>query len=541
MGFLTLFPPYLSPCSLAAFFRKQKQQRKKILSISLNLQENSDEIEPREDEPQQQEIEIIQNKPIRRRLLTVGPNWIMHSYNRHIRNQTFTSRALKPARLPSNPLSNFSLVSVHNCRLSNRIIPSRRPETCDCCPIARSGHRIFADEDFIYILGGYNQIFSNDKTYTDAWRFNRLTQQWELCTLAFPEHPLPNTLASFSLVPISTENPFANGPNEVYIFGGTGFPFGQEATNKLHRIRVTNGRIYVNLEQWESDESMDLEQDENGNNYERAARLPPRMYGHAMCYRLETDSNGTVNEAIYLIGGTSGHIYNMDIWRVYRPVHLPNAAWKSTYLNMYGFETGRYRLEAVIHEQMVYTFGGGAPDFCAEFDEILAFNLIARKFELHKTLPDPIFGLPRGRKCHALVQKDNMIYIIGGCRGNSVSRGPPEHEVINDVWRFNLNTLSWNRIRTSLPLPVYFHSATLTPDGCIFVFGGCMDENGHSQTRVNHLQQMWLTPPSLKYFASTTLLKNMPENQRKRISNSGVRLSDTEALISRLFEATIAA
>ena len=97
---------------------------------------------------------------------------------------------------------------------------------------------------------------------------------------------------------------------------------------------------------------------------------------------------------------------------------------------MNGFETGRYRLEAVLHGQMLLTFGGGAPEFCAEFDEvilidslklfnknkILAFNLDTRKFELLKTHPDPVFGIPRGRKCHALVQQGTEIYIIGGCR-----------------------------------------------------------------------------------------------------------------------------
>jgi hypothetical protein len=31
-------------------------------------------------------------------------------------------------------------------------------------PIARSGHRIFSDFDFIYVLGGYNYAFNNDKT-----------------------------------------------------------------------------------------------------------------------------------------------------------------------------------------------------------------------------------------------------------------------------------------------------------------------------------------------------------------------------------------
>lgn len=79
---------------------------------------------------------------------------------------------------------------------------------------------------------------------------------------------------------------------------------------------------------------MEEDQDENGNNVEWAAQFPPRMYGHAMCYRLEKGADGAVNEAIYLTGGTSGHIYNMDVWRLERPTHTPNAVWKSTRLNV---------------------------------------------------------------------------------------------------------------------------------------------------------------------------------------------------------------
>jgi len=54
---------------------------------------------------------------------------------------------------------------------------------------------------------------------------------------------------------------------------------------------------------------------------------------------------------------------------------------------MNGFETGRYRLEAVLHDQLLITFGtkirlciwfgsfigGGAPDFVAEFNEVRTF------------------------------------------------------------------------------------------------------------------------------------------------------------------------
>jgi hypothetical protein len=119
-------------------------------------------------------------------------------------------------------------------------------------------------------------------------------------------------------------------------------------------------------------------------------------YGHAMCYRLETDKAGFPKETIYLAGGTTGHIYSMDIWKLERPAIARDAPWKATMLNVCcllifaikskmitgfqanGFETGRYRLEAVLHGNVLFTFGGGAPEYTAEFNEVLG-NIINQK------------------------------------------------------------------------------------------------------------------------------------------------------------------
>uniref|UniRef100_A0A1I8BPE7 Kelch domain-containing protein n=1 Tax=Meloidogyne hapla TaxID=6305 RepID=A0A1I8BPE7_MELHA len=365
------------------------------------------------------------------------------------------------------------------------------------------------------------------KSHTDAWRFNRLTNQWQQCSLFDETKPLPNTLASFSLVPVISNN--CVGQNEIYIFGGTGFPFGQKATSKLHKIKI-------DLEaenEIENENFVFLPAINNQNLLEE--EYPPRMYGHSMCHRIELKSDGSQFQVIYLAGGTSGHIYNMDIWRMERPCKPPNSPWKAKLLNRHGFEPGRYRLEAVLHGQKIFTFGGGAPDFCAEFNEVLVFNIPERKFEHCATIPDSTFGFPLSRKCHSLVQLDDDVYIIGGCRDNLEQQVQHQlitkQQLLNDVWRFNLNNLTWKRLKTNLPMPVYFHSSALTPDGCVYVFGGCVDEDPLSQTRVNCLQRFWLKPPSLRYFASNALIENMDINQKRRIlNNSDIKLSDSEVL-----------
>ena len=48
-----------------------------------------------------------------------------------------------------------------------------------------------------------------------------------------------------------------------------------------------------------------------------------------------------------------------------------------------------------------------------------------------------------------------------------------------------------------LPYPVYFHSATVTPSGCMYVFGGVKTLNSTEDVRSNDIFRMWLTQPSL--------------------------------------------
>ena len=48
-----------------------------------------------------------------------------------------------------------------------------------------------------------------------------------------------------------------------------------------------------------------------------------------------------------------------------------------------------------------------------------------------------------------------------------------------------------------LPYPVYFHSATVTPSGCMYVFGGVKTLNSTEDVRSNDIFRMWLTQPTL--------------------------------------------
>jgi hypothetical protein len=117
------------------------------------------------------------------------------------------------------------------------------------------------------------------------------------------------------------------------------------------------------------------------------------------------------------------------------------------------------------------------------------------------------------------------------------------------VWRFDLDSLEWTKLPTSLPVPVYFISAAISPvshgqkwlmgvlleqDGCIFVSGGIttrpLQTNEDDRCVVNCLQKMWLLPPSLVHFAADQLLKGMTEWQLKELTEECLRLADVPVL-----------
>ena len=80
-----------------------------------------------------------------------------------------------------------------------------------------------------------------------------------------------------------------------------------------------------------------------------------------------------------------------------------------------------------------------------------------------------------------------MVYIVGGYDGNTI---------FDDIWRLDLLTLQWIKLRVFLPKPVYFHASTLTKDGQLIIFGGV--DNIEENRRTDKVFSVWLEPPSLR-------------------------------------------
>uniref|UniRef100_A0A915EC35 Kelch domain-containing protein 10 n=1 Tax=Ditylenchus dipsaci TaxID=166011 RepID=A0A915EC35_9BILA len=344
-------------------------------------------------------------------------------------------------------------------------------------PDPRSGHRIFATKDFVYMIGGYSPSGRLDKTFTDVWRLNILTEKWRKCSLV--KGLMPDCLASFSLVQ-------TNHPNEVFVYGGTGVPFGNSASDDLYKINMSeDGEIQLQKSIITGEESL----------------KPPRIYGHAMCFAQSYD------EKQKTAASTTGYEYNIDVWKLQLSnnyLKTGTSVWESKLLT----------IRSHISSNQLITFGGGAPEFCAEFNYLLTFDLATETFVNLKTTPDKQHGYPEGRKCHAIVEYKREVYIIGGCKDRLLgSNSRRECKMTNDVWRLNLATKQWTKLNASLPQPVFFHSAAVTSEGCVYVFGGCTDVN--SQSRTNKIFRMWLRPPTLRHLAMRALRKNYYYSQKR--------------------------
>lgn len=110
----------------------------------------------------------------------------------------------------------------------------------------------------------------------------------------------------------------------LVVFGGTGIPFGEAASNQLHVCHLptlTWSRISC------------------------SGDLPISIYGH---------TTSLCRNFLYVFGGTTGWEYNAEIHRL----NLENNTWNS--LTTYGQRpAGRYRHEVACFNNEIFVFGGG--------------------------------------------------------------------------------------------------------------------------------------------------------------------------------------
>ncbi|KAM9078363.1 kelch domain-containing protein 10 isoform X2 [Balaenoptera ricei] len=359
-------------------------------------------------------------------------------------------------------------------------LPGHRP------PPARSGHRCVADNTNLYVFGGYNPDYDESggpdnedyPLFRELWRYHFATGVWhQMGTDGY----MPRELASMSLV--------LHG-NNLLVFGGTGIPFGESNGNDVHVCNV---------------------------KYKRWALLscrgkkPSRIYGQAMAI---------INGSLYVFGGTTGYIYSTDLHKL----DLNTREWTQLKPNNLSCDLPeeRYRHEIAHDGQRIYILGGGTSWTAYSLNKIHAYNLETNAWEEIATKPHEKIGFPAARRCHSCVQIKNDVFICGGYNGEVI---------LGDIWKLNLQTFQWVKLPATMPEPVYFHCAAVTPAGCMYIHGGVV--NIHENKRTGSLFKIWLVVPSLLELAWEKLLAAFP-NLANLSRTQLLHLGLTQGLIERL-------
>lgn len=342
-------------------------------------------------------------------------------------------------------------------------------------PYARSGHRIVCSDSAIYCFGGFNPnmavVNEDDEAsclFQELWRYDIVRKEWTL--VMGPNHDLPQELASNAMI--------LQG-DTLIVFGGTGFPFGVNCSN----------RLYVCQPERKPKEMAQIEV---------KGDLPPAQYGQTILYH---------DGHLYTIGGTEGFDYTCDIYRL----NISNRTWECAYAcrqDVRDDPPGRYRHEIAFDGDKIYIIGGGTSDSAFSLASIPTYHLKRNKWTYTVTKPDPNLpppGVPSARKCHSCVQyptdSGTEVVVAGGYDGRIYYA---------DIWKLNLSTFQWRLMQKSvLPHPLFFHDAAASNAGCMFIFGG-IKLHSNNNVRTNIVFKMWTTIPKLSEISWEAILHYCP-------------------------------
>jgi len=167
----------------------------------------------------------------------------------------------------------------------------------------------------------------------ELWRFSLATRRWRKLKT---RGAMPVELASHSAL--------LHGCHLV-LFGGTGVPFGEAASNRLHTCHLPS------LE-W--------------TQVACTGQLPICIYGH---------TTTVCGSSLYVFGGTTGWEYNADLHRL----DLGTLVWELVAVTGVRPD-GRYRHEVACYGGEMFVFGGGRSNEVRNWDlhDVCGFRLMIR-------------------------------------------------------------------------------------------------------------------------------------------------------------------
>eukprot|EP00111_Clytia_hemisphaerica_P013726 TCONS_00040393-protein len=310
-----------------------------------------------------------------------------------------------------------------------KLIKSDREQQTPC---PRSGHCMAKNKNHVYIFGGFDEP---SKTFRDLWRYNTATKTW--CKMPDLLDEAPQTSVSSSMVLVN---------NNLFVFGGTSFPFSKQNSNELFLYDLTKQR-WFNFSQALTTNSRHL-QSQNHNIVIKTCGCkeiydskPISKYGQSMVV--------TPDHGIFIYSGTLGteytdelHIFNLETFR-----------WvEYKFCLKHGIDSqGRYKSEAIVHEDRIYLFGGSNSEHYSSFDTIDTFDLVTHSWEKVTTISteldkDKQYVYPEPRKAHSCVKYGDNVYLMGGMRSIVVNGGKTTNRLFNDVWILSLKSKAWSKI-----------------------------------------------------------------------------------------------
>ncbi|CAL8108227.1 unnamed protein product [Orchesella dallaii] len=365
------------------------------------------------------------------------------------------------------------------------------PSTTAQVPEPRSGHRIVCDDANLYSFGGYLEVNTDVRLPTDIlqgrhtqrlfkelWCYNFAEGQWKYLPTA---GKAPKEVASHSAILYG---------NFLIVFGGTGVPFGGSSSNKMNicDLRSLTWRT-INT----------------------TGEAPTPQYGQSVVLDSTTRS-------FYVIGGTTGYGYSMDIYKL----DLAKRHWEKIFVSRGDSlePQPRYRHEVAFDGDNIYILGGGTARDAYELKTVPVFNLKDREWYMLKTkgsLSGVLNSTPRfpcPRKCQGSVQKGEDVFICGGYDSKYI---------FMDLWKLHLPSMQWHVLPVTMPMPLYFHSTSITSGGCMYIFGGVT--HIINSTRTNRVFKIWLAVPKLKEMCWEALLyyrKDIRQRSRTYLLNTGI-------------------
>ncbi len=209
-------------------------------------------------------------------------------------------------------------------------------------------------ESDIYSFGGYNPTISDSDPdlkqdidwnetkplFRELWKFSRTTRLWTKLSTCGSS---PKELASHCAAIIN---------NYLLVFGGTGVPFGETSSNKMHVLNLNSNALNWNLIIT------------NNNNIDN--KMPVEQYGQALTIDYETNN-------VYVVGGTTGYQYTIDVHMFDLKTHVWHHLFEKNYEFYGSFPQERYRHEIAFYNNRIYVIGGGTATYCHTLCRVCSF------------------------------------------------------------------------------------------------------------------------------------------------------------------------